>query len=131
SFESRTTCASSVGAMFQVGSGLGSGFTVPNSLARASAGRKLAYRPHIERIWGRQTELSRSNRYDLQVIGPERRIAGVGAEDETIMTSRRRVKGGNPADASGREDVGLRLEALRLQRGITQISLAEILKIRQ
>ena len=47
------------------------------------------------------------------------------------MTSRRRVKGGNPADASGREDVGLRLEALRLQRGLTQISLAEILKIRQ
>ena len=51
--QSRTTGASRVGAMFQVVSRLGSGFTVPNSRARASAGKKLAYRPHMEDIWVR------------------------------------------------------------------------------
>jgi hypothetical protein len=47
----RTTGASFVDAMFQVGSTFGSGFTVLNSRARASAGRKLAYRPHMMAMW--------------------------------------------------------------------------------
>jgi hypothetical protein len=47
----RATGASFVGAMFQVGSTFGSGFTVLNSRARASAGRKLAYRPHMMAMW--------------------------------------------------------------------------------
>jgi hypothetical protein len=38
----RTTGASIVGAIFQVGARFGSGFTVPKIRARASAGRKLA-----------------------------------------------------------------------------------------
>ena len=38
----RTTDVSIVGAMFQVGARLGSGFTVANSRAMNSAGRKLA-----------------------------------------------------------------------------------------
>ena len=49
--DSRTTGASRVGAMFQVGSRFGKGFTVPNNRARASAGRKLAYRPHMVMMW--------------------------------------------------------------------------------
>ena len=48
---SRTTGASMVGAMFHVGARFGSGFTVPNILAMASAGRKLAYRPHMVMTW--------------------------------------------------------------------------------
>ena len=43
--------ASLVGAMFQVGSRFGSGPVVPNRRASASAGRKLAYRPHIRGMW--------------------------------------------------------------------------------
>jgi hypothetical protein len=46
---SRTTGASIVGAMFHVGARFGSGFTVANSRAMNSAGRKLAYRPHMPR----------------------------------------------------------------------------------
>jgi hypothetical protein len=47
----RTTGASVVGAMFQVGSRFGSPFTVENSWAMNSAGRKLAYRPHMVAMW--------------------------------------------------------------------------------
>ena len=43
----RTTGASCVGARFHVGAKFGSGFRVPKMRAGASAGRKLAYRPHI------------------------------------------------------------------------------------
>jgi hypothetical protein len=48
---SRTTGAPLVGAMFQVGSSFGTGPFVSNRRANASAGKKLAYRPHITRIW--------------------------------------------------------------------------------
>src|ERR1700753_620590 len=44
---SRTMGASFVGAMFQVGSRLGSGPVVSKMVARSSAGRMLAYRPHM------------------------------------------------------------------------------------
>jgi hypothetical protein len=37
--------------MFQVGSSFGTGPFVSNRRANASAGKKLAYRPHITRIW--------------------------------------------------------------------------------
>jgi hypothetical protein len=47
----RTTGASMVGAMFQVGARFGSGFTVANKRAMNSAGRKLAYRPHMGKMW--------------------------------------------------------------------------------
>jgi hypothetical protein len=45
----RTTGALMVGAMFQVGRRLGSGFVVPNKRAINSGGRKEAYRPHIHK----------------------------------------------------------------------------------
>ena len=47
----RTTGASFVGAMFQVGSRFGSAFTVENSRAMNSAGRELSYRPHMVAMW--------------------------------------------------------------------------------
>jgi hypothetical protein len=40
-----------VGATFQVGARFGSGFTVANKRAMNSAGRKLAYRPHMGKMW--------------------------------------------------------------------------------
>ena len=45
------TTASFVGAMFQVGLRFGSVFTVENSRAINSTGRKLAYRPHMVAMW--------------------------------------------------------------------------------
>ncbi len=43
----RTTMASCIRAMFQDGSTVGSGLTVWNSRATASAARNAVYRPHI------------------------------------------------------------------------------------
>ena len=45
--------------MFQVRSKFGNGFTVPKIRARASARRKLAYRPHIAKIWDDRPTCSR------------------------------------------------------------------------
>jgi predicted transcriptional regulator/transcriptional regulator with XRE-family HTH domain len=67
----------------------------------------------------------------LQVIGSARRIAIVGIDNRNAMSSKRRPKGGDPADSNVREGVGLQLETLRLKRGVTQIALAEIMNIRQ
>jgi predicted transcriptional regulator len=47
------------------------------------------------------------------------------------MSSKRRPKDSSPAEHGAREGVGLQLETMRLRRGLTQIALAEIMKIRQ
>ena len=90
---SRTTGASMVGAIFHVGARLGSGFTVANSRAMNSAGRKLAYRPHMPQDVVRTG--ARANRQQGRT-----RNAGGGA----AFGGRQRYSSTDPGVAAGAPD---------------------------
>jgi hypothetical protein len=95
-----------VGAMFQVGFRLGSGFFVPNRRAISSGGRKEAYRPHMgqgvdDLVWrvrdcfgGRggsgfqpAIALTQSRAAPLSVIPGKRRRSSTAADNSPLSSN--------------------------------------------